>query len=559
MFASLSGRTKLLLLTVFPLILITAISSTVYYWIGQNSLKQEIKNYEQDLTNSRKHELQAYLLMGVTSIKALYESDQQGENKELAKQILKSMRFDNDGYFFAFDSNGVNTLHAMNPELEGKNLYGLKDENGLAVIASLIKSAKQGDGFLSFSWMKPSVNQARPKLGYAEYLPKWDWIIGTGVYVDDIESQIAEYQSKRTEALYEQTLFALGLSVIGLILTCISVSILVNRGIAPLQHVVTSLKEVAAGGGDLTARLKVESQDEVGQVAAAFNDFMDKLHPLVADIRRSSEGVIGSAKELKSQSVQSSQKMNDHCIETDKVVTAVTELSATAREVANNTNATAQAIESANTQITDAQKEVNLAIESISALISDVDLTSEVIKELSVNAVQITNVLKVIGDIAEQTNLLALNAAIEAARAGEQGRGFAVVADEVRSLAYRTQNSTEEIGEMLNALNRGVDKAVSSMKASQKKGIKTATESDQIKERLAGIAASVSVIQDMGIQTASAAEQQSAVTEDINQNLVNIQQIVNELNESLNSTETISLCLNDSGENMESLVRNFKV
>ncbi|TNF11802.1 MAG: methyl-accepting chemotaxis protein, partial [Vibrionaceae bacterium] len=328
---------------------------------------------------------------------------------------------------------------------------------------------------------------------------------------------------------------------------------------APLQHVVDSLKAVAAGGGDLTARLKVESHDEVGEVAQAFNAFMDKLHPLIVDLRTSAQDVQSAAADLDVQTTQSSQQMNSHCMETDKVVAAVTEMSATAREVANNTNSTAQAIDSANRQIMDAQKEVNLAIEGIGELVNEVNLTSDAIQELSQQTEQITKVLNVIGDIAEQTNLLALNAAIEAARAGEQGRGFAVVADEVRSLASRTQNSTQEIGEMLQALHQGVSKAVSSMALSQDRGEKTALESVQIKDSLSGISDAVSVIHDMGIQTASAAEQQSAVAEDINQNLVAIQQIVNELSDNLQRSESISTRLAQSGQQMGNLVGHFKL
>ncbi len=559
MFRSLSSRTKLLLLTVIPLFLITTMSSLVYYWIGMNNLQQELGQYRERLVDARKQELKAYLMMGVTSIKSLYEADNSEQNKELAKQILKSMRFESDGYFFAYDSKGVNTLHAMNESLEGKNLYGLKDENGVPVIAGLIDASQKGDGFLYFSWQKPSIKAQAPKLGYAEYLSKWDWVLGTGIYIDDIDTQVSEYRAQRSAVLYSQTYTAVGLSLLGLVITSIIVSILVTRAVLPLHHIVASLKDVAAGGGDLTVRLKVENRDDIGQLAIAFNHFMDKLQPMIADIRHSSEDVSLAAEELSKQTAQSSQQMGEHSQETDKVVTAVTEMSATAREVAVNTNATAQAIESATQQILKAQQDVGLTIEGISALVGEVNLTSDAIKDLSQDANQITQVLKVIGDIAEQTNLLALNAAIEAARAGEQGRGFAVVADEVRSLASRTQNSTKEIGDMLNALNQGVSKAVSSMALSQERGEKTATESAQISEMLAGISQAVGTIQDMGIQTASAAEQQSAVAEDINQNLVTIQHIVNELTENLKESEAISYRLTNSGQKVGNLVGNFKV
>lgn len=556
---SLKSRTKLLLLTLIPLMLITGLMTMVNYWSNARALEQELTQYREQLVETRKAELQAYLMMGVTAVQSLYESDRNGENQAAAKTLLKAMRFESDGYFFAYDSQGVNTLHAINPSLEGKNLYGLQDENGVPVIAGLIRAAKSGDGFLYFSWHKPTINAQAPKLGYAEYLPKWDWVLGTGIYIDDIDAQVAQFQVLRQDQAKEQMWSTIGLSLVGLLITSMVVSALVAKGVAPLQHVVASLQDVAAGEGDLTARLKVESQDEIGEVAKAFNAFMDKLHPMIKQLRESAQEVQLAAGELDIQTTQSNQKMNSHCLETDKVVTAVTEMSATAREVANNTNATSQAIESANGQIRDAQHEVNSAIEGISELVREVNLTSDAIQDLSQRTDKITQVLNVIGEIAEQTNLLALNAAIEAARAGEQGRGFAVVADEVRSLASRTQNSTQEIGEMLKSLHQGVSKAVDSMNVSQKRGEKTAEESMHIKQSLAGISQAVGLIQDMGIQTASAAEQQSAVAEDINQNLVAIQQIVNQLSDNLQHSESISSRLAASGQQMGNLVSHFKL
>ncbi|WP_000496729.1 methyl-accepting chemotaxis protein, partial [Vibrio metoecus] len=406
---------------------------------------------------------------------------------------------------------------------------------------------------------KPTINAQAPKLGYAEYLPKWDWVLGTGIYIDDVDQQVQAKRQEREAELYDQTVYAISMSLFGLLITIVAVGFVVSRGIAPLQHVVSSLQDVAAGGGDLSARLKVESQDEIGDVAKAFNAFMDKLHPMIEQLSCSAISVEQAAQDLDKQTSAASQKMSHHCLETEKVVAAVTEMSATAREVAGNTQATAQAIESANVQIVSAQTEVNLAIDGIGELVNEVNQTSEAIVHLSQQAAKITQVLKVIGDIADQTNLLALNAAIEAARAGEQGRGFAVVADEVRSLASRTQNSTKEIGDMLNALHQGVNKAVSSMSLSQERGEKTALESVQIKESLAGISQAVHLIHDMGIQTASAAEQQSAVAEEINQNLVAIQHIVTQLNDNLNSSQAISSRLAVAGQEMGSLVGHFKL
>lgn len=553
------SKTKLLLVTLIPLVVITALISAVYYANGSQSLEEELERYRHELIEQRKSELKAYMMMGVTAIKPLYESDVNGENRAAAKQILKAMRFARDGYFFAYDSQGVNTLHAIKPSLEGKNLYGLKDENGVAVIAGLIAASQKGDGFLSFSWHKPTIDAQAPKLGYAEYLAKWDWVLGTGIYIDDIDQQVALYREARTQQLHQHTFSALMISLVGLIITGALTSFVVSKGIRPLQRIAVSLQDVAAEGGDLTARLQVESQDEVGEVAMAFNQFMDTLHPLITDIRHSANTVQSASGALDEQTSQASGQMQNHCLETEKVVTAVTQMSMTAREVASNTSATAQAIEDANHQITEAQAEVNVAISGISQLVEEVNSSSAAISELSQQTDQITKVLDVIGEIAEQTNLLALNAAIEAARAGEQGRGFAVVADEVRSLASRTQNSTHEIGDMLKQLQSGVARAVTTMTVSQERGAKTAEESSNIQQSLVGVHEAIGSIRDMGVQTASAAEEQSAVAEDINQNLVEIQQIVNRINDTLQHAGAISHQLSQSGGEMQDLVGHFKL
>lgn len=554
----LTVRNKLLALAIIPLITITILVNFAFYYNGSRALEERLENYRSDLVLTKKNELKAVLLMGRTAVSDLYDSDINGENKAKAKAILKAMRFEDDGYFFAYDSQGVNTLHAIKPELEGKNLYSLTDNNGVPVVSGLINSAKNKSGFHYFSWHKPSLNKQAPKLGYAEYLEKWDWTLGTGIYIDDIDRAINEYADKRKTALLEDTLVSITIAIIVLAITVLILNVLIAKGITPLVKMVTKLEEIANGDGDLTERLHHTGTDEINDLAISFNNFMNKLQPLIVEIRNSAQTVKADAKSLDTRTSKASDTIQQHCLETEKVVTAVTQMSATAREVASNTVATADAIDSANQQINDAQAETHSAISGINQLVSDINSTSDAIQSLKVQSDKITNVLEVIGAIAEQTNLLALNAAIEAARAGEQGRGFAVVADEVRSLASRTQQSTQEINEMISALQAGVEAAVNTMGSSLNQCEQTVHDSAAIQLKLESISGAIEIIQSMGHQTASAAEEQSVVAEEINQNLVAIQQIVNDLNDDLCHSERVASSLADSGTSLTSQVGRFK-
>ena len=262
---------------------------------------------------------------------------------------------------------------------------------------------------------------------------------------------------------------------------------------------------------------------------------------------------------MSQQSNSIASQLMSHNNETDQVVSAITEMSATANEVASNTNQVAEATQAVTADVINAQDRVQESLAEVSALVEEINGASSCMDSLSEQSQKINNVLSVIGAIAEQTNLLALNAAIEAARAGEQGRGFAVVADEVRNLASRTQTSTLEINEMLEELHRLVTQSVNAMSLSQERSGRTVASSQAISESLTSVTSAITSINDMTTQIATATTEQSSVTEEVHRNVNEIQRIVMSLTESSAEAESVSQDVLAEGDKLNKLVSQFKI
>ena len=326
-----------------------------------------------------------------------------------------------------------------------------------------------------------------------------------------------------------------------------------------LREVISSLREMASGKGDLRRRLQSKQQDEVGELVQEFNRFVANLQQLIGEISGSVDGLNQAAQQMSAVTEESRQGVLKQQGDVDQVATAMNEMSATVQEVARNAMEAANAARDADAEAAQGKEVVAQAVGTIDRLANEVEEAAEVIHQLAQDSENIGTVLDVIKAIAEQTNLLALNAAIEAARAGEQGRGFAVVADEVRTLAQRTQQSTQEIQEIIEKLQAGAEKAERVMKVSRERAQSSVEESSRAGASLMSISEMVARINDMNTQIASAAEEQSSVAEEINRNVVAINDVAVKTAQSSDHLQKASEEVSVMAQQLRSLVGKFTV
>ncbi|WP_323951047.1 methyl-accepting chemotaxis protein [Aeromonas veronii] len=551
-------KQKILLLGAVPVLLMALVVNLSNYMVSKRDLESDLVVARENAIKERKALLSSYIMMAKTAVDAVYALPDSPENRQKVKELLRPLRYSSDGYFFVYDFEGNTILLPVRTELEGKNRWNDKDAKGKLLIQEILKSARQGNGFTEYWTAKPSIGRDAPKLAFTLVLDKYQWAIGTGFYIDDIDNELAALRAERESNMHASLQSSVLVILLILGITLAATVIVGNRVTKPLADAVLALNDIANGDGDLTQRLKVQSQDEIGQLASAFNRFVERIQSVVSQVGETSNHLFSAVDKLHHLSEHYDHQMQGHSRETDQVVTAVTEMSSTAQEVAASASNAATATSDAARESDAARGVVSGAINSINRLVGEVHTASGVIEQLAQETAKIGSVVEVIRGIAEQTNLLALNAAIEAARAGEQGRGFAVVADEVRSLAGRTQQSTKEINEMLQRLQGGVKQAVEVMQASEDRSQETVQEASHIASSLDSMVMAVSTINDMNIQIATAAEEQHAVSEEINKNLVAIQQIVSELTSAAVESNSTTRDLASTGDKLRKLVSQFR-
>ncbi|CDT83559.1 MULTISPECIES: methyl-accepting chemotaxis protein [Vibrio] len=380
------------------------------------------------------------------------------------------------------------------------------------------------------------------------HIPGENWYVGS--VIDEAIAYSAVGELRNSAIIY---------SIIAVIASVIALTLLIRTLMRPLDTLNNAIKGVASGKGDLTQRLETDTDQEFSELATNFNTFMENLQQQIIESKSISDQILNGTQITAEGAKDSAGAIQTQLQELEQLATAMHEMSVTATEVANNAQGAASAAKEADQATVEGSSVVGESTQTINMLSDSIDLAVEEVQVLESATANIETILKVINDIADQTNLLALNAAIEAARAGESGRGFAVVADEVRTLAQRTQESTTEIRTMIEQLQSGASSVANAMHQSKGSAVEAVEKADLANNALQRIRDAIQRISDMNLQIASAAEEQSLVAEEINNNTVNIKDLSTQVAESANRTNDAMQAQQEDVHKQDQILNRFTV
>lgn len=469
--------------------------------------------------------------------------------QQQALQVVRALRYDHDDYFWINDLGPKMIMHPANPKLDGQDLSAIRDPDGFAVFNEMVALARQQDaGPVNYRWPKPGASEPVAKTSYIQLFKPWGWIIGSGVYVDDVQAEFARQ-------LRDASLVGVAIALLMAL-----VVMLIARSIArPLQEAVQAMGNIASGESDLTRRLDTHGRDEITHLGEHFNRFNGKLQGVIGQLQGAAHALAESAGHVGDNAGAAQQHSAQQSLQMDQVATAVNEVTYAVQDVAKTAEQAAGEMRTAQQQVAHGQEAIHGSLAQIDRLSLTIDQAVQVIRDLAGHSTRIGGVLDVIRSIAEQTNLLALNAAIEAARAGEQGRGFAVVADEVRLLAQRTAQSTAEIHTMIEHLQSQSDAAVKAIDTSSEASRQTVEQAREAGASLDAINQALNNLTALNASIASATLQQSHVVEEINRNVLDTAGLSQQTADAARQSSDAGAALGRLSEELEQLLRQFRV
>jgi len=434
------------------------------------------------------------------------EAAQQG-----ALAVLKALRYGRNDYLWVNDLQPRMVMHPMNPKLDGQDLSTYKDPDGKALFNEMVVVAKNGGGVVAYRWPKPGASEPVPKVSYVKQFEPWGWVLGTGVYLDDLQ---AEFRAQVWQTA--------GVGAVIVVLMGVLIFLIQRSITRPLTSTVKAMASIASGEADLTHRLDTSGRDELSELGRHFNRFSEHLGELIRQLLTAAHSLDRHSGELGAIAAQSQRHSDTQTQQMDMLATAINEVTHAIQDVARHAEQASGEVQSAERRADQGQVSIQTSLHQTEGLSDTILQAAKVIESLAQESTQIGTVLDVIRSIADQTNLLALNAAIEAARAGEQGRGFAVVADEVRLLAQRTQKSTQEIHAMIERLQANSGAAVRVIQESRQASQHTIEQAGQASDSLEQINQTLRNLAAVNASIASATLQQSHVVEEINQSVVQV-------------------------------------
>ncbi|MFT5807648.1 MAG: methyl-accepting chemotaxis protein [Moritella dasanensis] len=462
-----------------------------------------------------------------------------GLSKSLDDMVdfINQFKLEQTGFVYLVDANGTVRLHKDNNQIGKADISSLYSRD---VASTLLQKS-------AFN-ISESTIAGRETLLASSYIPSMDWYV------------IAELPTEEAFATLSQANNKIMLWTLGIALAFTFIAIWLGNTITrPIQRIAAVFSELGNGDGDLRQRIDIQGHDEIAQLSLGFNSFITKIHDSMQEVSRTGEALQSAATEVANKAQITLDNSHEQRDRTFLVVTAINEMGATVNEIAGNASSAAGEAQSAEADTRNGQLVVSQASNLIHQLAGDVDEVSQVIDSLANNTQAIGSILEVISSISAQTNLLALNAAIEAARAGEQGRGFAVVADEVRNLASRTAQSTNEIQTMIDNLQNEATSAVAAMLKSRELTTQGTMATSDTSAALVSIGERICLISDMNTQVATATEEQSTVVNEINQNIVEINDITQSTADTAEGLAKSSHELRDLSIRLGDMVGVFKL